>query len=779
MKITKLIFFILGTLCAFNNAIFGQNLKVNKQLLSAPNKHYKYGLIDTETNTVWIKPVYDDLYFIGDSSLVQAKKVDKYGIIDLNGMEIIPFEYEMIISFDGEIFKVQKNGNWGVLNRKNEIEIPINYQYVILENEEYLILRKNDLLGICKPNHEFVTSIIYDKIERYKNYFIVVYKGGYGVLDKNGKELIEPNYTKISPIFKNHVLIEQQQKSALVSLLIPSQINFKYDYVGKGFKGKFAAGYDSKHGIIDSLEKEIIPIHFDKEFNPKALLYQADSAGFIGFFNQKGERRTEVKYLSPPKLIYDYFYLEDSQNKVLVDLWDRMKEPFIYPEIYVIDSALAVVKEAEYTWSARHIRTNQRIIDKYYRYISPFSNGLAYVRYEGFLALINLKFEMITPAKYTYFDFNSSEYIIASIGNKKGALNYAGKEIIPIKYETIYKNNEGFFEGRTKFRRKDLYNQKGEPVFVGKYKYIISIGNFEYMVGNRKLTKVDTLGNHIFNFKCLGFRKINDDLMAVGKRKKYALVDRKGNFISEYKYDYVNPLNKEVSATKIDNKFGLINKLGKEITPISYEDIKLNEKGGLLVKLNNKFGIMNNYGNLVLPIEFESISKYNGNYAQVKKNGFYGHINSQGHLLYEAKYEEVNDFRFGFAKVKLNNKWTLINQNGKQMFEPIYDELTYSREREKLIDVKLNGKNGLAKTTGEIIIPCNYDLIHFDVQQNCVVVENKTNGSSKKGLFNISTGMEILPIKFNEIAFDGNRIKALINKNYQIYTFEGECLNCY
>jgi len=140
LKITKLIFFILGTLCAFNNAIFGQNLKVNKQLLSAPNKHYKYGLIDTETNTVWIKPVYDDLYFIGDSSLVQAKKVDKYGIIDLNGMEIIPFEYEMIISFDGEIFKVQKNGNWGVLNRKNEIEIPINYQYVILENEEYLIL---------------------------------------------------------------------------------------------------------------------------------------------------------------------------------------------------------------------------------------------------------------------------------------------------------------------------------------------------------------------------------------------------------------------------------------------------------------------------------------------------------------------------------------------------------------------------------------------------------------------------------------------------------------
>ena len=58
-----------------------------------------------------------------------------------------------------------------------------------------------------------------------------------------------------------------------------------------------------------------------------------------------------------------------------------MKEPFIYPEIYVIDSALAVVKEAEYTWSARHIRTNQRIIDKYYRYISPFSKGDASISF--------------------------------------------------------------------------------------------------------------------------------------------------------------------------------------------------------------------------------------------------------------------------------------------------------------------------------------------------------------------------------------------------------------
>ena len=145
----------------------------------------------------------DNMYIVNINS--------KYGLINSAGKEVLEVEYDNIVSDEynydyskiGYILsqKTKEGYKFGYANNKGKIILECEYEEVRRVSEYngediYLILKENGRYGILK-NNKFVVDLKYqdifynDSVDR----FIVEKNGKYGVLDREGKEIIKPEYT--------------------------------------------------------------------------------------------------------------------------------------------------------------------------------------------------------------------------------------------------------------------------------------------------------------------------------------------------------------------------------------------------------------------------------------------------------------------------------------------------------------------------------------------------------------------------------------------------------
>lgn len=190
------------------------NLPYEKSVLKF-EQNGKFGLIDFSGNVI-TDAIYEEISSVKfKEGEILAKKDGKYGVINNKGVELIPFEYEEI-----EADKYYSNGNYsnsGYIVKRTTSE---GYRYgyissnwkVILDTEYtsisrildidssdiYLIAAKNGQYGVIK-NKKIAINFAYQSIEYNKstNLYVVQRSGQYGVLDINGKTIVNVEYKDI------------------------------------------------------------------------------------------------------------------------------------------------------------------------------------------------------------------------------------------------------------------------------------------------------------------------------------------------------------------------------------------------------------------------------------------------------------------------------------------------------------------------------------------------------------------------------------------------------
>lgn len=65
----------------------------------------------------------DNLCYMGEN-LVSVKRNEKWGVMDLNGKEVIPFKYDTNSIMDNGWIWVQMDGKLGYINKRDEQLIP-------------------------------------------------------------------------------------------------------------------------------------------------------------------------------------------------------------------------------------------------------------------------------------------------------------------------------------------------------------------------------------------------------------------------------------------------------------------------------------------------------------------------------------------------------------------------------------------------------------------------------------------------------------------------------
>ena len=195
----------------------------------------------------------------------------KYGLIDAEGNEKIPFIYDESLYFDGDDFSIaQKNSRFGIINFNNVALVPISYLSL------YTVFDQWD-----------------EKPKGSPNYFVAKSENGEKIIDLHNKTVLS-GYDSIDPIFNDHfkLIVQKNKKFGIVDLKNKIILPVEYDEISNWTEygprhSKFIVK-NGKTGLIDHESFKItIPPIYDQFRYLNGLIF-AKRNGKAGIINEEG-----------------------------------------------------------------------------------------------------------------------------------------------------------------------------------------------------------------------------------------------------------------------------------------------------------------------------------------------------------------------------------------------------------------------------------------------------------------------------------------------------------
>ena len=230
------------------------------------NRKEKFGLLNAN-GTFNIEPKYAELAFIGNGLIKALTDDETWGILNVNGETILPFEYQAIGEFHEGLALVAKENKFGYINDQGLFIIPMKYLFssimlstgqfqngfalfkqkfksVLIDttgktisfagSEDYgrpsagfIPIRRNKKWGYTDMKGKIIIQCKYEFAESFEKGFAVIKQNKMkGLIDSTGTVFIQPLYEGIS-VMEKTILVRSGGKSGLLKpdgiLLVPCQ----------------------------------------------------------------------------------------------------------------------------------------------------------------------------------------------------------------------------------------------------------------------------------------------------------------------------------------------------------------------------------------------------------------------------------------------------------------------------------------------------------------------------------------------------------------------------
>lgn len=267
------------------------NFSTDNPQISFKNLKGKYGVVDWQGNEK-IPFVYDEALDFKRSKNSIAKKNGKFGVISYQNKEVFPFIYDEI----NELDEVENLKNTYLLSNKKEDKIVnINgktflsgYQMIhpIFYDHSKFIVKKYNKFGIADLQNKILLPIVFDEISDWVEYgpedrHIVKRNGKYGMVEyKTFKEKIPAIYDFVF-IARDKVFVGKGKKYGIIDLnnkiicpLIYDEIKPSFGY-GFGIsesrifarKGKQYLEIDEKGKVLKEISQKLYKENTDRSFD--------------------------------------------------------------------------------------------------------------------------------------------------------------------------------------------------------------------------------------------------------------------------------------------------------------------------------------------------------------------------------------------------------------------------------------------------------------------------------------------------------------------------------
>lgn len=342
----------------------------------------------------------------------------------------------------------------------------LNYQYVGTPSNHYVVVSDGKKYGYITEDGKEVTSLKYDIMDSMKLDDNTINLDGfkfvdglaqytedmnYGLLNEQGKEIIDADYSSIEVINKN--------------LIIVSDNNFYF---------------------INQDNEKLFNQEFEMITSIEGLdsIFIVSSDGRQALINNKGEILTEYKYDSIYELVDS-----SSNNYVFCAMYGDYTDIYLYnsetlsftkldnfdnytPTIFN-DSNIYFVSPTG-LYSIYNINTNNiTTLNNNYTAIGPFVNSLAFaINSNKLVGYINEKEETVIDFQYDYNNTESfTTYGLAVVGkdNLVGVINTDNEQVLDFNYLNINIINNNRFLVLDQDNNKYIIDAKGNRITETDY----------------------------------------------------------------------------------------------------------------------------------------------------------------------------------------------------------------------------------------------------------------------------------------------------------------------
>ena len=374
--------------------------------------------------------------------------------------------------------------------------------------------------------------------------------------------------------------------------------------------------------------------------------------------------------LAQPK----YFIFEEKGKLGLVDLQGKT---VLAPTFNSIEEKQPYFIACSKTKGCSVYNENLQLVLKGgYNSIELGCEGQFIVKKNGKYGVVSEKGAVILPLKYNKINSNKNGYTV-KLNEKAGLFNSEGKEIIPISYHWVYtsKIDDNIpIVAKLNDNNAGYINTKNEWVIPPTYQYafdfqqgvaIVKKGR-NYMYINLKGEPViQDFDNYVIqNFDNYVIEP-SDNTYIVGVRKecKYMVYDLNGNLLDTYNLLRNNRSDDAIFAVKKNGKWGYIDGYGKVIIPLEYEEVGNFSEGLAAVRKDGKWGYINLKNEVVIPFEFTNrgVSSFKNGVATYYTDSGIGLINLKGEIIAEPKYNSIEYVRENVAIVLFDDYYYLYD----------------------------------------------------------------------------------------------------------------------
>lgn len=271
-----------------------------------------------------------------EKNALKVMKNNKYGLINLDGKEILPTQYDEIQGIKGisNCLKIKKENQYGIANAEGKIIIESKYS-------DITILGKDDKSGFIVKDetgkHGILNylgiQILEPKFEAVKNIYgndlyVIIEANTEKIVDKEGKIILDNGYDKVSQILKNKdngIIYEKDGKFGVMTLTGEIKINPEYQQLKEVKDGVLIAKNNEKYGIISLTNEKKIDFNYtsinyiesadiyvlETENASASILDSNFETKLTGIVNQINEEKGYIKIRAGEEYKYYNFKFEE------------------------------------------------------------------------------------------------------------------------------------------------------------------------------------------------------------------------------------------------------------------------------------------------------------------------------------------------------------------------------------------------------------------------------------------------------------------------------------
>ena len=274
------------------------DIKDEKNIYLLAAKNGQYGLI--KNNQLLTTNEYQSMEYNSNINLIVVEKSKMYGVIDIQGKEIIPIQYNQIDINGMYIYVTNTQGTEVYDSNGNATNMDVNTAKIPTENENYIISINNEnnttKYGVINKEGKKIIEEKYSYIEYlFENYFIASNENGkLGIIDENNNEKLELKYDALQKISNKNIVqatLENESITKLYSNKLQKVLEMKNANIDKN--NDYIKVYnESKREYLDNNGNKLL----NKDIYKDNKLLAKEENGKYGFADENGKITIECKY---------------------------------------------------------------------------------------------------------------------------------------------------------------------------------------------------------------------------------------------------------------------------------------------------------------------------------------------------------------------------------------------------------------------------------------------------------------------------------------------------